>query len=265
VEPSAGRLARVLELMPPARVGPGVCAVCRTFVACDVDLCQACRRQPHALAAVLPISYSVGGGRLHRELRAYKDAPAEGIRDVASHTVATLLQAFLARHEACVAAVAGVRRFDLVTTVPSPTLRGDAARWRLRAITRCCPGVNARFRRLLAPGAASVVRHQWSPRRFEAVAPLGRIDVLLIDDTWTTGASAQAAAVALRRAGARHVALVVIGRHLSRGHADNAERVARLPSFDWDACATHRRGPAAADQPGGAAAPPEAPRESSAG
>jgi hypothetical protein len=38
--------------------------------------------------------------------------------------------------------------------------------------------------------------------------------VLLLDDTWTSGGTAQSAAVALKRAGARSVAVVVAGRHL---------------------------------------------------
>jgi hypothetical protein len=38
--------------------------------------------------------------------------------------------------------------------------------------------------------------------------------VLLLDDTWTSGGTAQSAAVALNRAGARSVAVVVAGRHL---------------------------------------------------
>ena len=45
-------------------------------------------------------------------------------------------------------------------------------------------------------------------------AAVAGADVLLVDDTWVSGASAQSAAAALKAAGARRVALVVIGRHL---------------------------------------------------
>jgi hypothetical protein len=52
------------------------------------------------------------------------------------------------------------------------------------------------------------------PDRFVAApVPGGRI--LLLDDTWTTGNSAQSAAMALRRAGARSIATVVLGRHIN--------------------------------------------------
>jgi hypothetical protein len=43
--------------------------------------------------------------------------------------------------------------------------------------------------------------------------------ILLIDDTWASGASAQSAAVALKQAGARAVAVVVIGRHVPAGES----------------------------------------------
>jgi predicted amidophosphoribosyltransferase len=38
--------------------------------------------------------------------------------------------------------------------------------------------------------------------------------VLLLDDTCTSGGTAQSAAVALKHAGARSVTVVVVGRHL---------------------------------------------------
>jgi orotate phosphoribosyltransferase len=66
--------------------------------------------------------------------------------------------------------------------------------------------------------------------------------VLLIEDTWTRGANSQSAAHTLRRAGARTVAAVVIGRHINRDHGDNADRLDALPrDFAWDSCWHHQR------------------------
>ncbi len=67
--------------------------------------------------------------------------------------------------------------------------------------------------------------------------------VLLIDDTWTTGANARSAAAALR-AGAGAIAVLVIGRHLHRDYGDNRRAAApSLPTpFDWEACAHHLTG-----------------------
>jgi orotate phosphoribosyltransferase len=50
--------------------------------------------------------------------------------------------------------------------------------------------------------------------RFRAGPEATGAEVLLLDDTWASGASAQSAAVALKQAGARAVAVVVIGRHV---------------------------------------------------
>jgi hypothetical protein len=259
MDPLPERLASALELLPPARRGPGVCLVCHTFIAPGTSACAVCRRQPRALSVIAPVSYSVGDGRLHRELRAYKDHPSESIRDLATISVAVLLDCYLTRHEQCLAAASGVTHFGVVTAVPSRTRRSDAVRGRLRAVVRECPAVAGRFSRLLVPSRTSSERHRWSPDRFRPVVALDGAAVLLVDDTWTTGASAQSAALALRRAGAARVALVVLGRHVSRDHADNPRRLAGLPRFDWSSCALHgasdtrRRG----DQPGGALVPPE--------
>ena len=62
--------------------------------------------------------------------------------------------------------------------------------------------------------------------------------MLLIDDTWTTGANAQSAAAALKAAGAGPVAAVVIGRHLNRKWHQNDRRLRGITRpFDWGRCA----------------------------
>jgi hypothetical protein len=53
-------------------------------------------------------------------------------------------------------------------------------------------------------------------------------DVLVVDDTWVSGGSAQSAAVALKLAGARRVAIVVIGRHVNPDDPRSARLVAEL-------------------------------------
>jgi phosphoribosylpyrophosphate synthetase len=53
-------------------------------------------------------------------------------------------------------------------------------------------------------------------------------DVLLVDDTWVSGGSAQSVAAALKAAGARRVALVVLGRHVDPADPRSAEFLRRL-------------------------------------
>ena len=64
--------------------------------------------------------------------------------------------------------------------------------------------------------------------------------MLLIDDTWTTGSSAQSAAIALRAAGATSVVTVVIGRHVGRPAAEHAGLGPAAMPFRMDSCAVHQ-------------------------
>lgn len=65
--------------------------------------------------------------------------------------------------------------------------------------------------------------------------------MLLLDDTWVSGASAQSAAAALKLAGARHVAVIVLGRHVNPDDAASAQLLAGLAAarYDPSACAVH--------------------------
>ena len=85
---------------------------------------------------------------------------------------------------------------------------------------------------------AEVEPRAFSPERFIATGPIDGRSVLLIDDTWTTGASAQSAAAALRAAGAGAIASIVIGRHLNREWHENDRRIRGIARpFDWTKCA----------------------------
>lgn len=216
------------HLRPPAPVAAGVCQICHTFTDPAVAACAVCRSRRSWLHLVVPVTYSVGGGVVHHQLRGYKDDPSRGVRDHHTRALAAILSRFLREHERCVAVAAGAAAFDLVTTVPSATPARDRRRGRLR-------GMVARYQRLLYPTGAN---------GYQASRRLDGAEVLLIDDTWTTGASAQAAAQALRRAGARRVALVVIARHVNPGFGDNGARLRALPPFQWSACAVECAGSA---------------------
>ena len=95
-----------------------------------------------------------------------------------------------------------------------------------------------RYERLLRAAQAGVEPHAFDLDKFTATRPLDGEPVLLIDDTWTTGASAQSAAAVLRRAGAGPVAAVAIGRHLNPEWHENDRRLRGIGRpFDWDRCA----------------------------
>jgi hypothetical protein len=219
------------------RRGPGVCRVCFTFTDDGYEHCYACAHAPPWLDAVAPISYSIAREQLHHALASYKRLTGEGARRLRAELAAVLWR-YLAAHERCIATAAGVDGFALVTTVPSGD-RGRDEPHPLRAIVGEIVGpTRERHERLLERSDVDVEprtfdRHKFRPRR-----SLDGETVLLIDDTWTTGANAQSAAAALKQAGAGPVAAVVIGRHLNRDWHENERRLRGITRpFDWSTCA----------------------------
>lgn len=235
--PSVAELSALYEnVMLGPRRGPDVCARCFNFTA-GYQVCYACARGESVLDALAPISYSVAREQLHHALASYKRLDGDVARRLGA-ILAAILWRFLAEHEVCLARAAGVRRFDLVTTVPS----GDRARddrHPLRWIAGELVGpTRARYERLLQRSESPVDRRAFRSDKFVATRPISGGAVLLIDDTWTTGASAQSAAAALRHAGAERTAAVVIGRHLNREWHENDRHLRGIAHpFDWAKCA----------------------------
>lgn len=225
-------------MLSPAAAHAPRCSTCWTFVDRGFDRCYVCANQPNALAAVLPVAYSVGGEQYHRALRAYKDGHSEQVRRRLTAQLAAVLWRFLRRHEDHVAAAAGVEGFDVITVVPSHSVERDEARGQLRDLVgRLCGQTRERYERLLQPTDGGGAERRIDPGRYRAGRKVDGERVLLVDDTWTTGSRAQSAAVALRDAGAREVVLVVLGRHINRGFGANDRWLRELPrTFDWSRC-----------------------------
>jgi hypothetical protein len=221
-------------------------------------LCRACSIGEHHLAAVVPISYSVGGEWLHHLIASYKRDADPSVPDALA-ALARLCGRFLSDHECCVAAAAGVPAFKLVTTVPSGDPRRDLHHPLRRIVGELVTSTSGRYERLLARSAKPVVPRVFDPARYRATRALDGEAVLLIDDMWTSGASAQSAAAALLAAGAGAVAAVPFARHLNRGWRENDLRLRRLAreGFDPSRCVVCASGgslttrPAAAQQGGG--------------
>ena len=217
------------------RAGRDVCPTCFNLLG-SYDHCFPCSRHEAVLAAVLPISYSVGHEGLHAALAGYKRIEGSGARALGIE-LAAILWRFMERHEVCVSSSIGVERFELVTTVPS----GDACRdgphplpW---IVGELCAATRGRYERLLHRSRVALAEREFSEAKYLTSRNLRGEDVLLIDDTWTTGASAQSAAAALRAAGSGTVAAIVIGRHVNREWGANDQHLQALPPFDWDQCA----------------------------
>lgn len=225
--------------------GLGVCRICKTFIDPQSSTCWRCHEQPALLDAVVPITYSEHLGQMHDALRNYK-GDLRDARNYVRPRVAAILYRFLELHETCVARAAGATSgFGIVTTVPSSTRARDR-RNSLRVIAGWCRPIGDRLEQLLVPTDQVPEGREFAPERYGPTRSLSGEDVLLIDDTWTTGGHAQSAAHVLKSAGAGRVGLVVVGRHLRRsweivlGGPTSGERFDELPkTFDWDTCAVH--------------------------
>ncbi len=247
------------RLLTP-RHGLGVCCRCLNLTSDDGALCRACRAGENHLAGVLPISYSVGGEWLHHMIASYKRDADPSVDDAVAMLTA-ICEGFIPAHEECLAATAGVAGFDLVTTVPSSDARRDERHPLRRIVGARVAATRDRHERLLARSDRASVPRVHDPRRYLPMRRLHGEAVLLIDDMWTSGASAQSAAAALHDAGAGAVAAIVIARHLNRGWRQNDLRLRRLAAdgFDLGRCAM------CAELPGKLAAGPPPPSGASGG
>ncbi len=237
--PTVGELTALYgNFMLGPRPGPAVCEVCFDLTS-GRQRCYGCAHADQWLDAVTPISYSVAHEQLHHALAGYKRPPSDVARRFEVELAAVLWR-HLAAHERCVARAAGTDVFELVTTVPSSTRERDATHPLHRVVGELVGPTRGRHERLLRGSGARVEARRFRVDKFQAVRDLTGRSVLLIDDTWTTGANARSAAAAMKAAGAGVVAAVVIGRHLHREWDQNDRQLRALESpFDWDTCAVH--------------------------
>jgi predicted amidophosphoribosyltransferase len=235
--PTVGELSALYEnVMLSPRPARGVCAHCFNLTDGYAE-CYSCSRTPRVLAAMAPVSYSVGHEQLHRTLACYKRMTGDIVRRLMAGLAAVLWR-YLSGHERCVAQAAGVAAFPLVTVVPSSDTGRTGEHPLATIVSELVAPTRERYETLLRRSGTGVAPREFSPDKYIADRPLGGQPILLIDDTWTTGANAQSAAAALRGAGSGPVAAVVIGRHINRDWGDNDRRLRSLRRpFDWTSCA----------------------------
>ena len=176
---------------------------------------------------IAPVAYAVKGGRLAGDLWRYKSGTPGAAE--AGARLAAMLAEYLREHGDQVWRAAGMAAApELVAAVPSG--QGRPGPHPLLGIVTSCvdvpivpltvaPGTAPRGR-----GLADGVAASWLTVR----GAVAGTDVLLVDDTWVSGSSAQSAAAALKAAGARRVALVVLGRHVDPADPRSAEFLRRL-------------------------------------
>jgi hypothetical protein len=215
-------------LRNPVRHDRVTCAVCTTPAA-GYELCFRCRghRGQAGLAdATAFLTYAIAGEQSGYLMRGYK-AP----RPVDEHVaiVVMLLLLALSVHARCPEALAGaaVARWATVPSLPAKPgehpLHRILSKLALAAEVPLTAAAGVRYPRDVSPDHF----------RAEERLPTG-CHVLLIDDAWAGGGHAQSAALALRRAGAGQVSLLVVARWIKEDFGGNARFLRELPDSDYD-------------------------------
>jgi hypothetical protein len=209
----------------PARRGSTRCYACDLHVQCGGD---------RLADVVAPVAFAVKGSPHARHLWQYK-SPRLTATDRADRAAVlrALLLVFLRDHGACLWTAAGISGPTHMAVVP--TARGRPG---VHPLSELIDDYLTLPRAALAAGPGGLQVRDLDPERFSA-CPLPKARVLLLDDTWTTGSSAQSAAMTLRRAGVRSVITVVLGRHVGRDDAAAAGVDPAAMPFRQGSCAVH--------------------------
>lgn len=234
------RLALEPLCVPVPAAGATVCPVCHGFRRRGFELCTGCQRVRAQLATFCPLVVPVSLARsdrspLYRVLCGYKDLRRPSAqRAVAAAQLSELFDAFVARHERCITRAAGAG-WDCVTTVPSSGPHADPHP--LVEVVRAAPELADRHAELLRRGPAAIGHLRADDAGYLATAADGR-RVLLVDDSYTSGARAQSAVSALVRGGAEVVGVLAALRLVRPGFVNGAawwDRQRRA-SFDPQRC-----------------------------
>ncbi len=236
VDDVAAPYANYLVRVPRAAVD--VCEVCHSLVDPQYARCYPCheavQRLPHTADVVSFISLAPNTTQMATELWTYKRMDIrESLRRPRQTGLAAVLWKWLALHENCMARHVDTTKFDLITTVPSTS--GRTGTHPLEdLVSKVVVGSGDRYAPLLGLAATTTSHRAFTPDRFTVTAsPAGRT-VLVIDDTWTTGAHAQSAAAALKAAGATAVGILAIGRWINVRWKTTPEWLHQHRGDDWD-------------------------------
>ncbi len=199
---------------PSARPACRTCRICLGPVRDGFARCYQCdvasgQAGPLLADVVVPVEYAVKGGQLAADLRRYKSG-RDGATEAAAR-LRTMLAVFIRDHGAWVWAAADMPAGPATAAVV-PSGQGRPGPHPLTGIVRSC--VRLPTTRLIAVPQVTGRGRGVSVGWLRAAGPVAGADALLVDDTWVSGGSAQSAAAALKLAGARRVALIVLGRHV---------------------------------------------------
>ena len=217
-----------------------LCPLCRTELAPGSSHCRSCQlllAVPGAVPDRVGFGiYAVGGRQTEYMMRNYKSGvPNRDYRQVRA-LITEMLQ-----HNACLAALSGTP-VSAITYIPSlshPSHQYHALAHILGDMVRAFPALAVLTRLHLQPTTVPHQAHQ--------IAGSGSLTVkegngewghvLVVDDTWTTGASVGDATLTLRAAGAAMVSSLLVARWINETYSlALTASLARRKTFDSRTC-----------------------------
>jgi len=212
-----------------------VCPLCRSGRTPSDQLCFSCERTTTQVVRpcglVVPITYYTTPSRLRDRMHDYKQHESAEVRAEESRHVASILARYVAEHHDALVATFG--SWDGVVAVPS-THHDDAPALQA-AVEANYPDVLGTFERPLILGPGEMSFNQAAEDGFELAcgANIAGSRLMLIDDTYTTGARLHSAHHAIASVGAIVAVAIVVTRKINPdaryGSADLWDRQSAMP------------------------------------
>ena len=202
--------------VPPAGA-PGVCRICHGATTFRDDdrywpTCWNCRDIPaHGVRLIVPVSLvHTSESQLYAAARDYKSPSiSEAARSTHSLFLAATLQRYLREHRSCISDAADAE-WETITVVPSAG--GRPLPHPLETSVQRAPALREEHERLLRWTGQEIDHTHPNPAAFEPITDIEGSKILLIDDTFTSGANIQSAAAAIAAGGGHVVAAAPVGR-----------------------------------------------------
>jgi hypothetical protein len=221
-------------LRNPIREASVTCTVCTTPVD-GLNQCLVCLRAYRATTGladlVMPLTYGIQGAQSAFLLRQYKDSPDARIRRQQALVINWLLYLAILLHEGCMSNRVGLA---IGHRLAVPSVRGRVGVHPFEVLTRQMNATRESPKLVVSQADTGERVVSMDRLTVDPQTDLAGQHVLILDDTWTTGANAQSAALAARRAGAAAVSVMVVGRWLRPDFGRNADFIKTRLGRDYD-------------------------------
>ena len=205
----------------PEQLRAGLCALCRTPTG-GSEFCSKCSNAPYRPDAAGFTSYAIDSAPSGNDMHRYKDSPPgpqalDGVRLLLEHGLA---------HLGCAEALAGAS-LDAVTVIPSrthhvPGTPSPLQRLCSRTLPQDLPTVG------LSPTPGSTSNRRVRADAFDIDDCRSPSHVLIIDDTWVSGATMLSAVWDMRRRGVEQVSVLALARWLNRQYSLTNDFIRRV-------------------------------------